>query len=207
MTEYYDQLLQEEKEELKEIIQLLYRQTFILERKYDRREKRLQINRDFRICNRHLEFIREYFDIMGIDVKEDSQDGIIYLQGETLMGDKVSKLITLYLLIMKLIYDEQMASVSTSSQVFTTMGEIHEKLGSFRLLSKQPSVTEVRKSIAFLKRYQIIEPLDILEELEGRSRILIYPTIHMVLLGDDARALLNTFTEAEDEHGDDETEI
>lgn len=207
MIEYYDQLLQEEKEELKEAIQLLYKQTFILERKFDKRAGRMQINRDFRACNKHLEFIREYFDIMGIEVREDSQDGIIYIQGETLIGDKVSKLVTLYLLVMKVIYDEQMASVSTSSHVFTTIGEIHEKLGSFRLFTKQPPVTEIRKAIAFLKRYQIIEPLDIMEDLEGRSRILIYPSIHMVLLGDDARALLETFTEAEEDHGDDETEV
>lgn len=207
MIEYYDQLLQEEKEELKETIQLLYKQTFILERKFDKRAGRMQINRDFRACNKHLEFIREYFDIMGIEVREDSQDGIIYIQGETLIGDKVSKLVTLYLLVMKVIYDEQMASVSTSSHVFTTIGEIHEKLGSFRLFTKQPPVTEIRKAIAFLKRYQIIEPLDIMEDLEGRSRILIYPSIHMVLLGDDARALLETFTEAEEDHGDDETEV
>lgn len=207
MIEYYDQLLQEEKEELKETIQLLYKQTFILERKFDKKAGRMQINRDFRACNKHLEFIREYFDIMGIEVREDSQDGIIYIQGETLIGDKVSKLVTLYLLVMKVIYDEQMASVSTSSHVFTTIGEIHEKLGSFRLFTKQPPVTEIRKAIAFLKRYQIIEPLDIMEDLEGRSRILIYPSIHMVLLGDDARALLETFTEAEEDHGDDETEV
>ena len=206
MIEYYDQLMQEEREELKVAIQLLYRQTFILERKYDRRASRMQINKDFRICNKHLEFIREYFAIMGIEVREVSQEGVIYLQGETLMGDKVSRLVTLYVLILKLIYDEQMTMASTSGQVFTTMGDIHEKLGNFRLLTKQPASTEVRKAVAFLKKYQIVEPLDLLEELEGRSRLLVYPSVHMVLLGEDVRALIETFTEAEEENGDGETE-
>ena len=37
MIEYYEQLMQEEQEALTDVIQLLYRQTFLLERKYDRR--------------------------------------------------------------------------------------------------------------------------------------------------------------------------
>ena len=40
MIEYYEQLMQEEQEALTEVIQLLYRQTFLLERKYDRRAGR-----------------------------------------------------------------------------------------------------------------------------------------------------------------------
>ena len=72
-------------------------------------------------------------------------------------------------------------------------------------MKKQPSVTEIRRSLALLKRYQLLEPLDILEELDGHSRIVIYPTIHVVLMGDDARELLKTFSEGDTE--DDESEI
>ena len=37
MIDYYEQLTQEEKEEVTEVIQTLYRQTFLLERKFDKR--------------------------------------------------------------------------------------------------------------------------------------------------------------------------
>ena len=80
MIEYYEQLMPEEKEAVSAAIQLLYRQTFVLERKYDRRMGRLAFNKDFRVCNTHLEFIKSYFEIAGISVKENSQSGIIYLQ-------------------------------------------------------------------------------------------------------------------------------
>lgn len=205
MITYYDELSQEEQQEVRDAIQLLQKQTFILERKYDRRVKRLQFNREFRICNKHLDFIREYFAIAGVEVQENSQTGIIYLQGESLVGDKIPRLTTLYVLILKLIYDEQMSAASASVNVFTTLADINERLASFRLLGRQPSRTEVRRAIAFLKRYQIIEPLDILEELEGISRMVIYPSINMVLQGDDARALLDTFQGGGEE--DAETEI
>ena len=107
----------EEQREITDSIRLLLRQTFILERKYDRRTGRFQYNREFRICNKHLEFIRTYVSISGISVYENSQLGVIYIQGETLVGDKLPRLATLYLLILKLIYDEQMESVSTSVNV------------------------------------------------------------------------------------------
>ena len=60
----------------------------------------------------------------------------------------------------------------------------------------------VQAALALLKKYQIIEPLDGMEELDFESRLLIYPSVSMVLLGDDARSILNTF--GEDRNDDDE---
>ncbi len=128
-----------------ESIRLLYRQTFLLERTYDRKSKRYQTNPEFYQCNQHLEFIRSYFAIMGIEVVENSQLGLIYIRGEQVVGEKLSKLATLYVLILKLIYDEQMSSVSTSVNVVTTLSEINEKIGSYRLLKRQPSVSDIRE--------------------------------------------------------------
>ena len=52
MIEYYEQLLQEEQEAITEIIQTLFRQTFILEQKFDRRAGRLQYEKDYRALPR-----------------------------------------------------------------------------------------------------------------------------------------------------------
>lgn len=199
MTEipYFDGLMGEEQREITDSIRLLLRQTFILERKYDKRTGRFQYNRDFRICSKHLEFIRTYFSISGVSVYENSQLGVIYIQGETLVGDKLPRLATLYLLILKLIYDEQMESVSTSVNVYTTLGEMHEKLGSYRLFRKQPSPTDIRRAVTLLKKYQVIEPLELLEDLKGSSRLIVYPCINVVLMGDDARKLVESFQEEE----------
>ena len=201
MINYYEELPAEEQRKVTEFIN----QTFLLERRYDRKTKRYQINKDYYQCSKHLEFIKAYFAIMDIDVMENSQIGVIYIRGEQVVGEKLSKLATLYILILKLIYDEQMSTVSTSVNAITSLGEIHEKLGTYRLLKKQPSVTEIRRTIALLKRYQLIEPLDILEEMDGQSRLVIYPTVNVVLMGDDVRALIATYTEGDEE--DDESEV
>ena len=204
MIDYYEALSGAEQVQVSESIRLLYRQTFLLERTYDRKSKRYQTSPEFYQCSQHLEFIRSYFAIMGIEVVENSQLGLIYIRGEQIVGEKLSKLATLYVLILKMIYDEQMSSVSTSVNVVTTLSEINEKIGSYRLLKKQPSVSEIRRSLAFLKKYQVIEPLDVLEDLDGFSRLVIYPTVNVILMGDDVRALLETFREGEEEDGESE---
>lgn len=195
MIDYYEQLSDEEKKELTEKIQLLFGQTFVLERKIDRRTGRLAVNPDFRVLERHLEFVRAYMEISGIQVFDNSQSGIINIQGETLMGDKLPRLATIYVLVLKLIYDEQMSTASTSVNVYTTLGDLNERVGSFHLLKDRPSPTEIRKAVTLLKKFQIIEPLDTMEELDGGSRFIIYPSINMVLLRSDLQALLKSFEE------------
>ena len=205
MIPYIEQLNDQEKSDLTHVIRLLQKQTFILERTYEKRNGRLVYNKDYRIAQYHQEFLMDYFEIAGIELKENTHMGIIYLQSEILLGDKIPKLATIYLLVLKLIYDEQMNEASSSSNVYTTLGDINEKIGEFHLLTSLSSVTEMRRAIALLKKYQMIEPLDVLEELNEETRMLIYPCVNVVLLGDDIREMIETFSE-EDERGEDDDE-
>ena len=90
MIDYYEQLSQEEQEKVRESIQTLYRQTFLLEKKYDKKTGRYRLNQEYYQCTGHLEFIRAYFAVMGIDVIENSSVGVIYIRGEQVLG-KASK--------------------------------------------------------------------------------------------------------------------
>ncbi len=202
MIEYIRELSDEEREQLTEIIRVLLRQTFLLERKYDKKSGRFLFNREYRICSKHLEFLQEYFQVAGIELKENSQTGVLYLVGEEAMAERLTKLATIYLLILKLIYDEQMSQASTSVNIYTTLGELNERVGSFRLLKERPSPTEVRRTLTLLKKYQVIEVLDPLEELESESRLIIYPSISMVLFGDRVRELIKSFEEENDGNED-----
>ena len=88
-------------------------------------------------------------------------------------GEKLSRLATIYILVLKLIYDEQMAAVSSSSHIVTTLGAVNGKAGEFHVLSGLPSPTEMRRTVAFLKKYQIVEPVDVMEELDENSRLVL----------------------------------
>ena len=105
MIDYFEQLIPEEQEGITEVIQTLFRQTFLLERKFDRRLGRMQYTHEYRVCSKHFEFLKLYFAAAGITLNENVQMGLIYIQGETLWGEKLPRLATIYLLILKLIYD------------------------------------------------------------------------------------------------------
>ena len=205
MIEYYDVLNDEEKDEMKEIIQMLFRQTFLLEKKYDRRTGRMVSTAEYKFADRHIGFLKEYFQVAGIRLRQNAHMGLIYIQEEALWGEKLSRLATIYVLVLKILYDEQMASVSSSNHVVVTLGMINGKAGEFHVLRGIPSWTEMRRTIALLKKYQVLEPLDVLEELDETTRMVIYPCINTVLVGDDVRELLNTFSE--EEYSGDETAV
>ncbi len=90
MIDYYEQLAQEEKEEVTEVIQTLYRQTFLLERKFDKRAGRMQYTKEYRTCTKHLEFFKAYFEVAGIILRENVHMGVIYIQGEQLWVRKAA---------------------------------------------------------------------------------------------------------------------
>ena len=62
MIEYYDLLNEEEQDDMRDLIRLLLRQTFLLERKYDRRAGRMVPVREYRFADRHLDFLAHRLD-------------------------------------------------------------------------------------------------------------------------------------------------
>ena len=195
MLEYISRLSNADQERMQSVLSQLYRQTFLLERKYDKRAGRLVLNHDYDFCEQHMEFLKDYLDVSGILIEKNTELGAIYIQGQTLLGERLPKLATIYLLLLKLIYDEQMAAVSSSVNIVTTFGALSARAGEFRLTRSLSSVSEIRRALAILKKYQMIEPLDALEELNEGTRILIYPCINLLLMREDIRKLLAVFGE------------
>ena len=206
MLPYINELSQEEQEKLQEMIRRLFRQTFLLERKYDKKAGRMVADKDFYFADRHMDFLKDYFAAAGICLEQNTELGTIYLTGETTMGERIPKLATIYLLLLKLIYDEQMAAVSSSVNIVTTFGELNGKVGEFRLSRSLSSLTEIKRAFAFLKRYQMVELMDALDELGENTRIIIYPCINLVLMREDVLKLLQSFGEDGDEEGNAEEE-
>ena len=112
MIEYFEQLTQEEQEDLTDVIRLLYRQTFLLDRKFDKPAGTLQYQKEYRICETHIDFLKMYFQIAGITLCENVHLGLIYIQDEMVWGEKLPRLATIYILLLKLIYDEICFQVS-----------------------------------------------------------------------------------------------
>ena len=54
MFEYYKELATTDQEKLKDVITQLLAQSFILERKYDRKKGRVVLNKDFYFCEKSV---------------------------------------------------------------------------------------------------------------------------------------------------------
>lgn len=199
MLEEYGELTGQEKERMQEVIRLLLSQTFLHERRYEKKYGRLMPNPAYDFCERHMEFLTDYFSVAGIRLGQDSELGTIYIQGAEGVGEKLPKLATIYILLLKLIYDEKMAAVSSSVNIVATLGELNAKAGEFRLVRGLPSMTEMKRAFAALKKYQLIELLDAVEEQNENTRILIYPCINLVLQREDIAGLLESFAEEEND--------
>lgn len=104
-------------------------------------------------------------------------------------------------MVLKLICDEQMESASASVDIYTTLREIHERLGSYCFFKKQPSPTDIRRTVILLEKHQMPEPLGLLEGLDSDSRTITYPCINVVLTGDGAKQLLASFDEQQEDEG------
>ena len=199
MFEYYKELATTDQEKLKDVITQLLAQSFILERKYDRKKGRMVLNKDFYFCENHMEFLTQYFEVAVIRMQKNTELGSIYIQGNATLGEKLPKLSTIYLLLLKLLYDEKMASVSSSVNVVVTFAELNTKVGEFRLVKGLSSLSEVKRAFGILKKYQMVEVLDSLDELSEQTRILVYPCINLVLLQEDMVGLLQSFSQEEEE--------
>ena len=89
MIPYYEELNDEEKNAVTKVIRTLLKQTFVLERKYDKKSGRLVYNKEFRTIDLHQEFLREYFKISGIELRENLLLGVFYIEGETLISPSI----------------------------------------------------------------------------------------------------------------------
>jgi hypothetical protein len=200
MIFYYNELLDEEKNELTEAVKTLQSQTFILERKYDKKTQRYIPNKIYRTCERHLDFLKEYFKIADVEIVENRQFGIIFIRTQNLQGDKLSRLTTIFILLLKLIFDEQMTTVSNSIYVYTTLNDVYDKIQLFRLWnSKSISPTEVRKTIAALRKYQVIEVIDEMGDLDGDTKLIIYSTVNLLFDGQAIESIIEQYQENEED--------
>ena len=67
MFEGYEELNTQDVEWMQEVIRTLLAQTFLPERKYDKKYGRMMPDRMYDFCDRHLEFLTEYFAVAGIN--------------------------------------------------------------------------------------------------------------------------------------------
>ena len=80
MFEYLESISITEGEQIKKTIQALFRQTCILQVKYDPATLVPKDNVQYEICVRHRHFIEDYLSVLGCELTHDAQEHIFCLR-------------------------------------------------------------------------------------------------------------------------------
>ena len=90
MLEQYQEWNTIEQETTQEVIRRLLSQTFLLDRKYDKKSGRMTSDREYEFCAEHMAFLTEYFAVAGITIHQNYELGIIYIQGAEKQGERLT---------------------------------------------------------------------------------------------------------------------
>lgn len=197
MIDYLENLPITEAEKLRKTIGSLFRQTCILQEKYDPVTLVPSDNEQYEICNRHKDFIEDYLSVMGCEMVHDAQEHVFRLVGEGAEAVTLSRTSTIILLLTKMIYRDKIMGQSLSATV-TNLEELREYGKNTNLLNQKLTDGEWKEALSLMKKHQIIEYPGALRDLEDHTPIYIYSTINLYC----SSAMINELLEAYREEAD-----
>ncbi len=162
----------------------LLNQCFLLKKKEDTRK-------EYIFVRENKELFAEYFDLLGYQVKIDEDQGVVALTSEFETGRvQFTKLESMELLILRLLYIEKRKELSSSYEDVTVlMEEIREKYAVLKVKSKPVMDKGMEKHmISLFRKYNILKNLDADVNLAD-ARIVIYPSVLMAVTADDINEL------------------
>lgn len=197
MIDYLENLPVTEAEKLRKTIGSLFRQTCILQEKYDPVTLVPSDNEQYEICNRHKDFIEDYLSVMGCEMVHDAQEHVFRLVGEGAEAVILSRTSTIILLLTKMIYRDKIMGQGLSATV-TNLEELREYGKNTNLLNQKLTDGEWKEALSLMKKHQVIEYPGALRDLEDHTPIYIYSTINLYC----SSAMINELLEAYREEAD-----
>ena len=197
MIDYLENLPVTEAEKLRKTIGSLFRQTCILQEKYDPVTLVPSDNEQYEICNRHKDFIEDYLSVMGCEMVHDAQEHVFRLVGEGAEAVTLSRTSTIIMLLTKMIYRDKIMGQSLSATV-TNLEELREYGKNTNLLNQKLTDGEWKEALSLMKKHQVIEYPGALQDLEDHTPIYIYSTINLYC----SSAMINELLEAYREEAD-----
>ncbi len=190
MVNYLEDLSIIEAEKLKKTLLSLFRQTCILQEKYDPVTLTPKDNEQYDICVRHRVFIENYLAVLGCELIHDAQEHIFRLVGEGVETVSISKNTTLIILLVKMIYRDKIMGNGLTATV-TNLEELREYGKNTNLLNQKLNDSEWKEALVLMKKHQIIEYPGALRDVEDETPLYIYSTINLYC----SSAMLNELLE------------
>ena len=194
MASYIEELSVTEAENLKKTISKLFRQTCILQMRYDPATLTPRDNLDYEICVRHRGFIEEYLAVLGCELIHDPQEHIFRLVGDGVETEKMSLTTTIIVLLVKMIYRDKILGEGLNATV-TTLEEIREYRKNTNLLNRKLTLAEWREALYLMSKHQMIELPGAVRDVEDHTPIYLYSTINLYVSAADINALVEEYRE------------
>ena len=194
MFTYLEEVSVTEAEQIRRTIQALFRQTCILQVKYDPVTLTPRDNPQYEICARHRNFIEDYVSVLGCELIHDAQEHIFRLAGEGIAPEKLNLTETLVLLLMKLIYRDKIMGEGLKAPV-TTLREIREYGRNTNLITEKLTAAQWRGALYLMRAHQVIDVPGAVRDVEVETPIYIYSTINLYVTAVDINALIEEYGE------------
>lgn len=138
---------EQEKEKLKDIINQLLAVNFMM--KEVDKEK-------YQVARRHKEELENYFKFLGWEfVVDDRNDCLALISPRQDHRMRMTKEESIWLLILRLLYQEKRQGISLSEFPMVTLFDIKHKYQTFKFAF--PNKSLLKQMVGFCKRYQLIE--------------------------------------------------
>lgn len=199
MVTYMEELSVTEAENLKKTISKLFRQTCILQMKYNPVTLSPRDNLDYEMCVRHKGFIEDYLSVLGCELVHDPQEHIFRLVGEGVETEKISPTTTIIILLVKMIYRDKILGEGLAATV-TTQEEIREYGKNTNLLNRKLTDAEWKAAFYLMSKHQMIEVPGAVRDVEDKTPIYLYSTINLYVSAADINALIEEYREEEPEN-------
>ena len=181
MIAYMEGLSLTEADNLKKTISKLFRQTCIVQMRYDPVTLVPRDNPDYEICVRHKGFIEDYLSVLGCELVHDPQEHIFRLKGEGVEAEKISLTTT--------IIGEGLEATVTNLEELRTYGK------NTNLLNRKLTVAEWREALYLMSKHQMIELPGAVRDVEDQTPIYLYSTINLYVTASDMNALIEEYKE------------
>lgn len=192
MFSYLEELSPTEAENVKKTIQELFRQTCILQVKYDPVTLTARDNPRYQACAKHREFISDYFGVLGCDLIHDPQDRIFRIAGDGVPAEKMSLTTTRLILLLKMIYRDKIMGEGLHATV-TNLAEIREYGRNTNLIPGKLTAQEWQAALNLMKGHQMIELPGAILNVEDETPIYIYSTVNIFCSSADISAIVERY--------------
>ncbi len=202
----YDLLSESEKANLKKCINILIAQNYIVRDVYSQAKGVTSESAEYRFIDYHADLINEYFSIMGWALHIDRTYGVAHaFYQENDKNDQFSLSESMFLITMRLIYNEERDNLSTKREVKTSTREIIEKMMSTGAVKNKPNDTDTVQALRLARNHNVITKISG-SWTDPKCSILIYPSILFLVSDSVVNKLLNRIKTARG-HADENTEI